>query len=137
MSDTPVEFNLDGSFRRVTLTEELRIESKLTPHRRGQLYGLAADEVERLTADLSTARAQLDERKLLNEAAIEATLGVMNRQREEIARLRADAERRLLVILELVAIEDSSTLTQPIRPYLDRSRAAWDAARREGKDHQT
>lgn len=36
--------------RPATLLEELRVEEALVPNRRGKLYGLAADEIERLTA---------------------------------------------------------------------------------------
>lgn len=48
-----LEFNIDGSVRRLDLVEELRIESKIVPHRRGQLYGIAADEISRLRAEVA------------------------------------------------------------------------------------
>lgn len=44
----------------IPLVPELRIEASIVPHRRGELYGLAADRIERLTARLEAAVAVLD-----------------------------------------------------------------------------
>lgn len=53
------EFNIDGSVRRLDLVEELRIESKIVPHRRGKLYGIAADELTQLRAEVERSDAAL------------------------------------------------------------------------------
>jgi hypothetical protein len=43
---------VDGLVMPVPLTEELRIEAGITPARKGQLYAIAADEIERLRSYL-------------------------------------------------------------------------------------
>lgn len=49
----------DAPFQQpVPLLEELRIEAALVPHRRGALYGLAADRMEELHAALERAHAR-------------------------------------------------------------------------------
>lgn len=43
----------------VLLIEELRIEAKLVPNRRGRLYDLAADEIEDLKLDVKKLSGEL------------------------------------------------------------------------------
>jgi hypothetical protein len=45
--------------RKVGLIEELRIEGSLVPHRRGELYRLAADALDRAEAVCEAAQALL------------------------------------------------------------------------------
>ena len=46
----------------VPLLDELRLEAALVPNRRGRLYALAADEIERLRAPTQSAEPSTDER---------------------------------------------------------------------------
>jgi len=108
MSDTEkAEFNPEGSFRRLNIVEEARIESKLVPHRRGQLYRLLADEIERLRAALGEAKVATANAYLL----VETMTAENTRLREVLERLSALAEAD-----ELPVVHDIASKALEIKP---------------------
>lgn len=105
-----------------------------------------ASSATRFEHELLAARAQLAEAK----EAVKIQNGVIVANTKKLIAARADAERRLLVIQKWVALEDLAkqlnNMADPMREpnfvgllcaYSSRKMLLLDAARREGKDHQT
>lgn len=59
-------------FKVVPLVEELGIEGAIVPNRRGELYRLAAAEIERLSLALSDSQSELEDTKSRLKASLDS-----------------------------------------------------------------
>ncbi|MGE5522366.1 MAG: hypothetical protein ACM3SS_01530 [Rhodospirillaceae bacterium] len=127
---------------RVPLLEELRIEARLVPNRRGELYNLAADRIRQLESDLSDMTADYLRRhkdacdRAMRIAELERELKIQDDANEILTRELAEARK---VIAEHNADCDRLCVENCLRSkdgqcYEPNCPRDWkiDAARKEG-----